>query len=57
MDDKKQRSTIHIPRELHLRAKSLAALRGVPVEDVYEELVKEWLEKQEREKSKEGDKP
>lgn len=38
-------STVKIPKVLHKQAKSLAALQGRPVQEVYEDLIKEYLEK------------
>lgn len=38
-------ATVKVPKDLHKQAKSLAALQGRPVQEVYEELIKEYLEK------------
>lgn len=41
----KETSTVRVPRELHKRAKALAAMQGRPVEQVYADLLREYLEK------------
>jgi len=48
----KKQLIARIPADLHKRAKILSAQTGEPLTQVVERLIREWTEKQEREKSK-----
>ncbi len=43
--EKNPMSTIKVPKELHRQAKAIAALQGRPVQEVYTELLRDYLEK------------